>query len=224
MDITCPFAPAIWLYKTRKQDLLKTGAYMKGIILDFSIQTNTGIISGDDSTRYHFLGGEWKETIAPQRGMKVDFDLNAQGQAIGVYKALAGSTSSTTSTFTSTEDKSEEQYNIFDWFFKCLKNYANFSGRARRKEFWFFYLGTVICNFTAMIMDALFGTDLVFYGLVGLVLFIPTLAASARRLHDVGRSGWWFLISLTVIGIIPLIIWWTQEGSSQNNMYGEPAK
>lgn len=221
MDITCPFTPAIWLYKTR---LVKTGAFMKGIILDFSIQTNTGIISGDDSTRYHFLGSEWKETIAPQRGMKVDFDLNVQGQAIGVYKALAGSTSSTTNTFTSTEDKSEEQYNLFDWFFKCLKNYANFSGRARRKEFWFFYLGTVIVNFIAMILDKVLETEVIFYGLVNLGLFVPTLAVSARRLHDVGRSGWWSLISLTIIGFIPLVMWWTQEGSSQNNMYGEPAK
>ncbi|MFW1810914.1 DUF805 domain-containing protein [Acinetobacter ursingii] len=197
---------------------------MKGIILDFSIQTNTGIISGDDSTRYHFLGNEWKETVAPQRGMKVDFDLNAQGQAIGVYKALIGSTSSAPNTFTSTEDKSEEQYNLFDWFFKCLKNYANFSGRARRKEFWFFYLGTVIINFIAMILDRVLETEVIFYGLVNLGLLVPTLAVSARRLHDVGRSGWWSLISLTIIGFIPLVVWWTQEGPSHNNMYGEPAK
>ena len=61
---------------------------MKGTILDFSIQTNSGIISGDDQNRYTFLGNEWKDSSAPQRGTKVDFDLNEQGQATGVYKAL----------------------------------------------------------------------------------------------------------------------------------------
>ena len=44
----------------------------------------------------------------------------------------------------------------------------------------------------------------------------------ARRLHDTNRSGWWYLMSLTIIGIIPLIIWWAQSGDSHNNQYGEP--
>lgn len=193
---------------------------MKGTILDFSIQTNTGIISGDDAVRYHFLGSEWKESALPQRGMKVDFDTNHLNQAIAIYKALGINTSSTLST--SYSEKPEENFNLFDWFMKCLKNYANFNGRARPKEFWFFYLGLVICNILSMIIDAILGTEIVFYAITTLALTIPFLAVSARRLHDTNRSGWWYLMSLTIIGIIPLIIWWAQSGDSHNNQYGEP--
>ena len=193
---------------------------MKGTILDFSIQTNTGIISGDDAARYHFLGSEWKEAALPQRGMKVDFDVNSLHQATAIYKAIG--TGNPVTSNTSYSETTEEDYNIFDWFMKCLKNYANFNGRARPKEFWFFYLGLVICNILSMIIDAILGTEIVFYLITTLALTIPLLAVSARRLHDTNRSGWWYLISLTIIGIIPLIIWWSQSGDSNNNQYGEP--
>lgn len=196
---------------------------MKGIILDFSIQTNSGIISGDDQKRYSFTGSEWKENFPPQRGLKIDFDLDTAGQAIGVYKALDSSIKSNSHTINSIE-KSEEDYNIFDWFIKCLKNYANFNGRARRKEFWFFYLALVVCNIFAIVLDAILETEVIFYGIVTLATIIPFLAVSARRLHDIGKSGWWYLISLTVIGIILLIIWWAKEGDMNNNQYGEISK
>ena len=68
-------------------------------------------------------------------------------------------------------------------------------------------------------------TEVIFTGLVLLATFIPDLAVSARRLHDTGRSGWWFLISLIpIIGIILLVIWFATEGQSENNLYGEPVK
>ena len=88
---------------------------MKGTILDFSIQTNTGIISGDDQNRYTFLGSEWKDASSPQRGVKVDFDLNATGQAVGVYKALGSSTNTGVADLVNT-DQSEEKYSGFHWF------------------------------------------------------------------------------------------------------------
>ena len=56
--------------------------------------------------------------------------------------------------------------------------------------------------------------------LVNLVVFLPSLAASSRRLHDTGRSGWWVLLLLTVIGIIPVVIWWASEGKKEENTYG----
>jgi uncharacterized membrane protein YhaH (DUF805 family) len=196
---------------------------VKGIILDFSIQTNSGIISGEDQKRYSFIGSEWKESFPPQRGLKIDFDLDITGQAIGVYKALDNSIRSNTHIINSTE-KSEEDYNIFDWFIKGLKNYANFNGRARRKEFWFFYLALVICNIFAMVLDAILETEVIFYGIVTLATIIPFLAVSARRLHDIGKSGWWYLISLTIIGIILLIIWWAKEGETFSNPYGDSVK
>jgi len=53
---------------------------------------------------------------------------------------------------------------------------------------------------------------------------IPNIAAGARRLHDVGKSGWWQLILFTIIGIIPLIIWMASEGTKKNNSHGKPIK
>ena len=69
---------------------------MKGKILDFSIQTNTGIITGEDHKRYSFVGSEWKETQAPVRGYEVDFEINAEGQATGVYLEIAANSTPAT--------------------------------------------------------------------------------------------------------------------------------
>ena len=195
---------------------------MKGVILDFSIQTNSGIISGEDQKRYTFVGNEWKELVNPQRGMQIDFDLSDTGQAIGVYKAVTSSSSNQlTDVFSPPKDKTEEQYNPLDWYQKCIKNYVNFKGRARRKEFWFFQMtSTILILLIALIL----GTDSFAINLFALLLILPSLAVSARRLHDIGKSGWWYLISFTGIGIILLIIWWAKEGDTINNQYGEPAK
>lgn len=113
---------------------------MKGQILDFSIQTNIGIISGDDNNRYYFKGIEWKSTEIPNRGNKVDFDLDNEGNAIQIYLSLENKVNPLES-FSKYLDKisntnqAEENFNMIDWFVKSLKNYANFSGRARRKEY-----------------------------------------------------------------------------------------
>ena len=66
---------------------------MKGQILDYSVQTNTGVISGEDGTRYTFSGSEWNGDTPPTRGIRVDFD-EKDGNAVAVYKALVGSSSS----------------------------------------------------------------------------------------------------------------------------------
>ena len=66
---------------------------MKGQILDFSIQNGGGLINGEDGKRYPFKSEEWKEQNIPTRGMNVDFDINGDGQAIGIYKALNSSSS-----------------------------------------------------------------------------------------------------------------------------------
>ena len=81
-----------------------------------------------------------------------------------------------------------------DWYLKVLKQYGDFSGRARRKEFWMFFLFDTVFRFVAAAIDP--GLLAIYY----LALFIPSLAVSVRRLHDVGKSGWMLLIV-----IIPLI-------------------
>ena len=202
---------------------------MKGNILDFSIQTNTGIISGDDQNRYNFTGAEWRGQRPPTRGDRVDFDVDNTGNAIQIFTALGHSNPvqnlSSQLDKLSDQNKAEEQFNMLDLFVKCLKNYANFSGRARRKEYWFFTLVQFIILVIAQIIDAILSTDFVFYAIATLALFIPSLAAAVRRLHDTGRSGWWFLIALIpLIGTILLIIWLATETKPENNQWGQPAK
>ena len=62
------------------------------------------------------------------------------------------------------------------------------------------------------------------YWIATLVTALPSLAAGARRLHDVDKSGWWQLLYITVIGIIPVVIWMATEGTKKNNLYGKPIK
>ncbi|WP_180081757.1 MULTISPECIES: DUF805 domain-containing protein [unclassified Acinetobacter] len=202
---------------------------MKGQILDFSIQTNTGIISGDDQNRYNFTGAEWRGQRPPTRGDRVDFDIDNAGSAIQIFTALGHSNPvqniSNQLDKLSDQNKAEEQFNMIDWFVKCLKNYATFTGRARRKEYWYFVLVQFIILIVAQIIDAILGTEFVFYAIVALALFIPSFAAAVRRLHDTGRSGWWSLIALIpLIGAILLIIWLASDTKQENNQWGQPAK
>lgn len=90
----------------------------------------------------------------------------------------------------------------------CFSKYATFSGRASRPEFWWFFLFQILVSIVA----SMFGD--VINGLVGLALLLPALAVGARRLHDIGKSGWWQLIALTVIGLLVLIYWWVQPGNN----------
>ena len=86
----------------------------------------------------------------------------------------------------------------------CLGQYATFSGRAPRSEFWWFFLFQVL----AMGVSSLLGDTV--YSIAALLLLLPALAVGARRLHDVGRSGWWQLLMLTGIGYLVLLYWWVQ--------------
>lgn len=204
---------------------------MKGQVLDFSIQTNSGIISGEDQNRYNFNGAEWRDQKPPARGDSVDFSHDNAGNALQIYRALQPSNSfsglNNQLDKISNLNQSEENYNIVDWTVKVLKNYVNFEGRARRKEYWFFILATMIVGFAFGLIGSILGADDlvgVLSMLLNLALFLPSLAVAARRLHDTNRSGWWQLLALTIIGIIPLIIWLASETTREPNQWGPPAK
>lgn len=126
----------------------------------------------------------------------------------------------------------------------CLRNYANFNGRARRSEFWWFYL------FSALVGLALYVVYLILFGIAAALgdssvaaaftvlafiwtlvmmatfigLYIPLLAVGCRRLHDYGMSGWLQLLTLVPCASIALIVLWALEGNRGPNQYGpEPA-
>lgn len=103
-------------------------------------------------------------------------------------------------------------------FIGALKKYADFTGRARRQEYWMFILVYMIIN----IVLSFLGLDIV-SGIVGLGLLIPSLSIAARRLHDTGRSGWWQLIVLIpLIGLIVLIIFLAQDSHDENDYGANP--
>jgi uncharacterized membrane protein YhaH (DUF805 family) len=105
----------------------------------------------------------------------------------------------------------------------CMGKYATFEGRASRSEFWWFYLFTLLVIWGANWVGLLvFGDPVGLSALANIVLLLPSLAAATRRLHDTGRSGWWQLLALTVIGIILLIVWWASEGHGEENEHGPP--
>ena len=98
----------------------------------------------------------------------------------------------------------------------CLTKYADFTGRARRSEYWWFY------PFVVFVQIPFYFINPVGY-LVALAFLVPTLAAGVRRLHDTGRSGWYyFIILIPLIGAILLIVWTASEGNLGPNQYGDP--
>ena len=95
----------------------------------------------------------------------------------------------------------------------CLSKYATFSGRASRAEFWWFFLFQILISLAASMLGETINS------LVVLGLLLPALAVGTRRLHDIGRSGWWQLLMLTVIGLLVLIYWWVQPAVEGGNTY-----
>jgi uncharacterized membrane protein YhaH (DUF805 family) len=111
------------------------------------------------------------------------------------------------------------------WYMQVLKKYAVFAGRARRKEFWMFFLVYLIIVVVLMIIESILGLPGILSGIYSLALLIPSIAVTVRRLHDTGRTGWWWWIGLVpVIGIIVLLVFMALEGEPGPNQYGPDPK
>jgi uncharacterized membrane protein YhaH (DUF805 family) len=109
-------------------------------------------------------------------------------------------------------------------YISVLKNYANFSGRATRKEYWMFFLINFLISIAVSIVASL-GHISFLSSLYTLAVTVPSLAVGTRRLHDIGRSGWWFLIGLIpLIGTIILIVFLATKSQSGKNQYGASSK
>ena len=112
-----------------------------------------------------------------------------------------------------------------NWYIDAFKNYATFAGRARRKAYWMFVLFWFIAFIITGILDNLLGTNGILTGLYALGTLVPFLALSVRRLHDLGKSGWWYLIQLVpVIGGIWFLILTVTDSQPGENAYGPNPK
>jgi uncharacterized membrane protein YhaH (DUF805 family) len=111
------------------------------------------------------------------------------------------------------------------WYLSVLKNYATFSGRARRKEYWMFVLFSFLISIVLSVVDSVLGSPGIIGGLYSLAVLCPSVAVSIRRLHDTGRSGWWILVALIpFLGWIYLIYLQASEGEAADNAYGANPK
>lgn len=118
-----------------------------------------------------------------------------------------------------------------EWYLKVLRHFADFSGRARRKEFWMFVIINIIIFIITIGLDNILNTTIDKAGngyinlLYVLTVFIPALAVGVRRMHDIGKSGWMVLVGLIpVAGIVWLIILYTTKGVNGSNKYGPDPK
>ena len=122
-----------------------------------------------------------------------------------------------------------------NWYLKVLNQYADFSGRARRTEFWMFVLFNMIFGIVAMTIDNVLGITFDLYGqslgygwlylIYCLAILVPGLAVTVRRLHDIGKSGWFFLIILIpLVGAILLLVWYCTDSQAGENNWGANPK
>jgi len=118
-----------------------------------------------------------------------------------------------------------------NWYIEVLKKYAVFNGRARRKEYWYFYLFYMLIYIALIIIDVVAGVFSaeaeigLLSGIYIIALLIPGIAVGVRRLHDTNRSGWWLLIGLIpIIGAILLIVFLASDSKPEENQYGPNPK
>lgn len=112
-----------------------------------------------------------------------------------------------------------------------FSKFATFSGRARRSEYWWFVAFSIVVLAIALVIDNVAGLKIEgqqigwVYTAVALLLVIPSIAVTVRRLHDTGRSGWWWFLSLVCgIGAIILFVFCLMEGTRGENEYGPDPK
>ncbi|RXK61888.1 DUF805 domain-containing protein [Lacibacter luteus] len=132
-------------------------------------------------------------------------------------------------------EKHESNYNLFDWWKKVVfKNYANFNGRARRAEYWNFVLVNFIVYIPLYILfiggmlnesEIVGSLGMGVLGIFALGMLIPSLAVLVRRLHDLNKSGWYFLMYfIPLVGPILMLVWLFTDGNRFVNNYGEDPK
>lgn len=175
---------------------------MQGQILNYSSVDTTGVIGVSNGEKYIFTKNDLNEFSSdPKIGQLVDFEV-IENKARNIYLDLCNN------------DKFEIKI-VLSHYKKAFRNYFNFKGIATRSEFWYFHLINIIA-----IGVLTFASAGVLGMLYNIVAIIPALSIGARRLHDIGKSGWWQLIILIpIIGILVLIYMCTKESKTQDNIY-----
>lgn len=119
----------------------------------------------------------------------------------------------------------KEEENQMGYYFGCLRKYATFTGRARRKEFWMFLLFSTIIAIVCRVLDSSLDTGMLIGNIYSIAILLPSFAVWCRRFHDIGKSGWWILISLVpIVGAILCIVYACKDSAQGENQYGPNPK
>ncbi len=110
-----------------------------------------------------------------------------------------------------------------NYFLDVFRKFADFKGRSRRSEYWYFTLFSTIISLATMGIDIMTETPFL-NSIYSLVALVPSLAVAARRLHDTGRSAWWYLIIFTGIGIFVVLYFFCQDSVPGENKWGPNPK
>ena len=112
------------------------------------------------------------------------------------------------------------------WYLTVMtQKYADFAGRARRREYWMFFLVYFVLTLVVGVVEGFLGIGGYATALVALAHLLPSLAVTVRRLHDTGRSGWWLLVALVpLIGALVLLFFMLSAGKPETNAYGPNPK
>ena len=102
----------------------------------------------------------------------------------------------------------------------CFNKYFDFETRSSRKEFWYWQLFRILMFLSITFIESLGLSGLLFIS--NFIFLIPEIAVSIRRLHDINKSGWWILLTITIVGIIPLTYFYCIKGDDGVNDYGQP--
>ncbi len=197
-----------------------------GEILYFDNERGTGFVGGDDGSRYVFARSDLGEGVRSAKGTRISFrpdgDRAREIVATGPqpWGAAPASTAEPGAASLPIPSEPGPGLGLFAYFRKCLAHYADFRGRARRKEYWGFTLFVVVClvivGLLGLAADGALGNldrqsgpavTLILMGLVWLAVLIPSLAVTVRRQHDIGISGWFILLVLipSIGGLIILV-------------------
>ena len=113
-----------------------------------------------------------------------------------------------------------------DWYLMALKKYADFKGRSQRKEYWMFTLFNLLAFFVLSVIGGFQGDQAeLLTGLYSLAVLLPSIAVTVRRLHDIGKSGWWALLMVVpLVGALVLAVFALQDSQPEANEYGPNPK
>ena len=218
---------------------------MRGEVLHYDDELGVGFITGQDQLRYGFERSDLRRLIPIGKGTRVEFRQEdgrardifvVQGERATGPQVYAQTSQQQFGRYASITQGPAEHTGLWSYFVRALSvNYANFSGRARRKEYWgyflFLMLSFVVIVSAGMLVDGGIGSlaygdsapvfTLVLGGLFWLGTFIPSLAMCIRRQHDIGLSGWFYLLVLIpYVGGLILFVFSLISSQKHDNKWG----